>query len=75
MENKNKMIMVLGMMAFLPNGDNYAAAPLIINIAKDLNLTVSVAAMSVTLFVGIIAAIFISKFEARKMQCYYTEAK
>jgi len=37
-------------MAFLANGDNYAAAPLIINISKDLNLTISVAAMSVTAY-------------------------
>lgn len=51
MENKNKMIMILGLMAFLANGDNYAAAPLIINIASDLNLTVSVAAMSVTAYI------------------------
>ncbi|WP_373481918.1 MFS transporter [Acetobacterium sp.] len=50
MENKNKMIAILGFMAFLANGDNYAAAPLIINIAADLNLTVSVAAMSVTAY-------------------------
>lgn len=50
MENKNKMIAILGLMAFLANGDNYAAAPLIINIAADLNLTVSVAAMSVTAY-------------------------
>ncbi len=50
MKNKNKMIAVLGLMAFLANGDNYAAAPLIINIAADLHLTVSVAAMSVTAY-------------------------
>lgn len=50
MKNKNKMILVLGLMAFLANGDNYAAAPLIINIAKDLNLTISTAAISVTAY-------------------------
>lgn len=44
------MIAILGLMAFLANGDNYAAAPLIINIAADLNITVSVAAMSVTAY-------------------------
>ncbi|MBK5244196.1 MAG: MFS transporter [Eubacteriaceae bacterium] len=61
MENKNKMIMILGLMAFLANGDNYAAAPLIINIASDLNLTVSVAAMSVTAYMlafGVFTLIF-----------------
>ena len=50
MDKKNKMILVLGLMAFLTNGDNYAAAPLLINIAKDLNLTISTAAISVTAY-------------------------
>jgi predicted MFS family arabinose efflux permease len=61
MGNKNKMIVILGLMAFLANGDNYAAAPLIINIAADLNLTVSVAAMSVTAYMlafGVFTLIF-----------------
>ena len=34
---KNKMIMTLGIMALFANGDNYAVAPLLINISKDLN--------------------------------------
>jgi len=50
MKNKNKMLLLLGFMAFLANGDNYAAAPLIINISNDLNLPISVAAMSVTAY-------------------------
>ena len=50
MKNKNKMILLLGLMAFLANGDNYAAAPLIINISKELNLTLDVAALSVTAY-------------------------
>lgn len=50
MKNKNKMILLLGLMAFLANGDNYAAAPLLLNIAKDLNLNVETAAMSVTAY-------------------------
>lgn len=50
MKNKNKMLLVLGLMAFLANGDNYAAAPLLLNIAKDLNLNVETAAMSVTAY-------------------------
>ncbi|GAB6106641.1 MFS transporter [Fusibacter bizertensis] len=61
MKNKNKMILVLGLMAFLANGDNYAAAPLIIKISKDLNLSISVAAMSVTAYMlafGIFTLIF-----------------
>jgi predicted MFS family arabinose efflux permease len=48
--HNNKLLLTLGSMAFLANGDNYAAAPLIINIAKDLNLTVSTAAISVTAY-------------------------
>jgi len=50
MKNKNKMILLLGFMAFLANGDNYAAAPLLLNIAKDLNLSVETAAISVTAY-------------------------
>lgn len=33
-----RMVLVLGLMAFWCNGDNYAAAPLIVEIAKDLHL-------------------------------------
>ncbi len=50
MKNKNKMILLLGLMGFLANGDNYAAAPLLLNIAKDLNLNVETAAISVTAY-------------------------
>lgn len=46
----NKLILILGLMAFLANGDNYAAAPLILNISKDLNLSISTAALSVTAY-------------------------
>lgn len=49
-KNKNKMLLILGIMAFLANGDNYAAAPLLINISNDLNITLSTAAMSVTAY-------------------------
>jgi predicted MFS family arabinose efflux permease len=41
------MALLLGLMLFLANGDNYAAASLLSNIAGDLNLTLSQAAMSV----------------------------
>jgi predicted MFS family arabinose efflux permease len=61
MKNKNKMIMVLGFMAFLANGDNYAAAPLIIKISEDLSLTINAAAMSVTSYMlasGVFTLIF-----------------
>lgn len=50
MKDKNTMILILGVMAFLANGDNYAAAPLLINISRDLNLPLSTAAMSVTAY-------------------------
>ncbi len=49
-KKKNKMLLLLGFMAFLANGDNYAAAPLLLNIAKDLNLSVETAAISVTAY-------------------------
>ena len=61
MKNKNRMIMVLGFMAFLANGDNYAAAPLIIKISEDLSLTINAAAMSVTAYMlasGVFTLIF-----------------
>lgn len=61
MKNKNQMILLLGLMAFLANGDNYAAAPLIINISKELNLTLDVAALSVTAYMlsfGVFTLIF-----------------
>lgn len=61
MKDKNKMLLVLGFMAFLANGDNYAAAPLLLNISKDLNLTVSTAAISVTAYMlsfGIFTLLF-----------------
>ena len=60
-KSKNKLIMILGLMAFLANGDNYAAAPLIINISKDLNISVSTAAISVTAYMlafGVFTLIF-----------------
>ena len=50
MQNKKSMLLVLGLMAFLANGDNYAAAPLLINISQDLNLSLSTAALSVTAY-------------------------
>ena len=49
-KRRNTMIMALGIMAFFANGDNYAVAPLLINISKDLNLSISTAAMSVTAY-------------------------
>ncbi len=45
--DQNKMLAVLGMMLFLANGDNYAAASLLSDIAADLHLALSTAAWSV----------------------------
>ncbi|WIF93939.1 MFS transporter [Caminicella sporogenes] len=45
-----KMIFVLGFMSFWANGDNYAVAPLLIDIAKDLNIEIGKAALSVTAY-------------------------
>ncbi|KXS49068.1 MAG: major facilitator superfamily transporter [Halanaerobium sp. T82-1] len=42
------MLMILGFMAFFANGDNYAVAPLIVDIASDLQIPVNSAALSVT---------------------------
>ena len=50
MKNKSSLLILLGLMAFLANGDNYAAAPLLINIAEDLNITIETAAVSVTAY-------------------------
>jgi predicted MFS family arabinose efflux permease len=60
-KNKNSLILILGLMAFLANGDNYAAAPLIINISKELNISISTAAISVTAYMlsfGVFTLIF-----------------
>ncbi len=48
----NKMLLVLGMMAFFANGDNYAVAPLLIDIAEELQIEVSSAALSVTAYMA-----------------------
>ncbi len=50
MKTQNRMILILGLMAFLANGDNYAAALLVIKIAQDLNISISAAAISVTAY-------------------------
>jgi predicted MFS family arabinose efflux permease len=46
----NQLLLILGIVAFLVQGDNYAAAPLLINIAKDLHLTIPSAALSVSVY-------------------------
>ena len=44
------LLFALGFLAFWANGDNYAAAPLLVSIAQDLNLAVPTAALSVTAY-------------------------
>ncbi|HOO51706.1 MAG TPA: MFS transporter [Alphaproteobacteria bacterium] len=46
----NRMVIILGFMAFLANGDNYAASTLLIDISKDFNLSYGTAALSVTAY-------------------------
>lgn len=46
----NLMIGILGILAFLANGDNYAESLLLGNIASDLGITVSQASISVTAY-------------------------
>jgi predicted MFS family arabinose efflux permease len=49
-DKRNKMLLTLGMLAFLTNGDNYAAAPLLLRISQDLGLELQQAALSVTAY-------------------------
>ena len=44
------MILVLGLMCFWCNGENYAAAPLLVGIGRDFRLDISQAALSVTAY-------------------------
>jgi len=55
------MILVLGVMAFFCNGDNYAAAPLIVEIAREFHLDISQAALSISAYMlpfGLFTLIF-----------------
>ncbi len=42
------MVYLLGFLAFWVNGDNYAAAPMLVKIASDLGIDIGTAALSVT---------------------------
>lgn len=48
MDNNKKTLILLSAVTFLANGDNLAASTLLSDIARDLGLTVSTAALSVT---------------------------
>jgi len=54
------ILLVLGLLSFLVNGDNYAASPLLLNISRDLNVNIDTAALSVSsymLFFGLLTII------------------
>ena len=63
MDNKKRSftVLILSLMVFLANGDNYASATLLSSIAQDLGLTISAAAISVTSYMlgfGLFTLIF-----------------
>lgn len=61
MKNKKRVLTLLSLMAFLANGDNYAAAPLLLEISSDLSITLDAAALSVTAYMlafGLFTLIF-----------------
>ncbi|MBF9019010.1 MULTISPECIES: MFS transporter [unclassified Oceanispirochaeta] len=49
-DKRNIMILSLGLLAFMTNGDNYAAAPLLLKISEDLGIGLQQAAYSVTAY-------------------------
>jgi predicted MFS family arabinose efflux permease len=56
-----KTVFILGFMAFWVNGDSYAAAPLLIDIARDLQIEISRAGLSVTAYMlafGLLTIVF-----------------
>ncbi len=50
LKNKGAMLTILGLLAFMTNGDNYAAAPLLLKISEDLGISLQYAAYSVTAY-------------------------
>lgn len=46
--NMARVILILGIMGFLANGDNYAVAPLLLDMSRDLGISISATALSVT---------------------------
>ncbi|MDR3570191.1 MAG: MFS transporter [Syntrophobacteraceae bacterium] len=56
-----KVILILGIMTFWCNGENYAAAPLLVEIAREFHVNISQAALSVTSYMlpfGLFTIIF-----------------
>ncbi len=61
MKNKKNLILILGLLAFMTNGDNYAAAPLLLKISEDLGINLQQAAWTVTAYMlsfGLFTLIF-----------------
>ncbi|MDC7219469.1 MAG: MFS transporter [Spirochaetales bacterium] len=61
MNKRNKTLWILGLMAFLANGDNYATISLLGDIAVDLGINISSAGLSVTAYMmayGIFTLLF-----------------
>ena len=53
MENQNNprtVVLLLGLMGFWVMGDNYAASPMLVDIARDFNLEIGTAALVVTAY-------------------------
>lgn len=60
-KGSHRMVMVLGLMVFWCNGDNYVAAPLLVEVAKAFHLDISTAALMVTSYMlpfGLFTLIF-----------------
>lgn len=60
-EGSRRMVLILGLMVFWANGDNYVAAPLIVEIAKAFHLDIGTAALTVTSYMlpfGLFTLIF-----------------
>ena len=49
-QSPRQLIFILGLMAFWCNGDNYVAAPLIVEIAKEFHLDIGTAALPVSAY-------------------------
>ena len=49
-KQRNLVVILLGFMGFLTNGDMYSAAPMMINISADLNISVCNATLSMTAY-------------------------
>ncbi|GAB6088763.1 multidrug effflux MFS transporter [Spirochaeta dissipatitropha] len=49
-DTRSRLLFILGFLAFWANGDNYAAAPLLVSIAADMGLAISQASLTVAAY-------------------------